>query len=108
MRKAFLICFSINSKKFKNRNERNRFFRKLYGWKQIVPKGKKIYVYERKGLLSHIPHIKVDQSSFLIPEESFEEIEKFLMEWKDKVIWRKFKVLIDENLKELEEWEGVW
>lgn len=105
---AFLICFSIKSKKFKNRSERNVFFRKLYGWKQVVPKRKRVYVYKREGILDKIPHVKIDQSSFIIPKEEIEEIEKFLSEWKDKVIWRKFKVLLDKTLEEMEGWKDVW
>lgn len=108
MKKAVLICFSIKSEKFENYYERNKFFRNLYGWKQTIkkevivrgknPKTKeKFYTYRREGLLDEIPHKKVDQSSFIVPEDDFEKIAKFFKEWEDKVIWRTFKVLLEEN-----------
>jgi len=97
-RKAILICFSVKSGKFESAYERNKFFRSLYGWKQIITKEKKVYTYKREGLLDRIPHKKIDQSSFIIPEKEIEKITKFLKEWHDKVIWKTFKVLLDEDL----------
>ena len=118
-RKAVLISFSVTSKKFESHYERNKFFRGLYGWKQmirkvvVVQKGKpkpqeKFYTYHREGLLDEIPHKRVDQSSFIVPEGDFEKIETFLKEWHDKVMWKSFKVLLeDEDIfeDELEEEE---
>ena len=98
-KKAVLICFNVKSGKFESNYERNKFFRGLYGWKQIINK-KKNYVYEREGLLDEIPHKKVDQSSFIVPPDDFERIEQFFKEWRDKVIWRTFKILLDEDLEE--------
>ncbi len=112
MKKGILICFSVKSEKFESFSERNKFFKKLYGWKQVIRKevrvGKpkeKVYVYKREGLLDEIPHLKVDQSSFIVPEEEFEKIIEFLKEWHDKIIWRTFKVLLEENFEDLIEEE---
>lgn len=105
MGKAVLITFSVESKKFESNYERNKFFRGLYGWKQIITKEKKIYTYRREGLLDEIPHKKIDQSSFIIPEDGFEKIIEFLKEWHDKVIWKTFKVLLDEDLDKFFELE---
>lgn len=105
-RKAVLIAFSVQSQKFENNYERNKFFRALYGWKQIIPKEDKKYVYQREGLLDEIPHEKVDQSSFIIPEDDFDRIEHFFEEWSNKVIWKTFKVLLDRDLEEMLEEEG--
>jgi hypothetical protein len=99
-KRAVLICFSVKSEKFESYSERNRFFKKLYGWKQVIKK-EKSYVYKRKGLLDEIPHLKVDQSSFIVPENDFKKIVEFLNEWHDKVIWRAFKVLLEEDLEDL-------
>lgn len=96
-KKAVLVCFSVRSEKFGSTYERNKFFRGLYGWKQIIPKEKKTYEYKREGLLDLIPHIKVDQSSFIVLEDNFEKIINFLEEWHDKVIWKAFKVLLKEE-----------
>lgn len=103
MKKAVLICFSVDSEKFESKYERNKFFRYLYGWKQIIRKEERVYSYERNGILNEIPHLKVDQSSFIIPENHIKKIVEFLKEWEDKVIWRMFKVILDENIFEGEE-----
>lgn len=113
-KKAVLVAFSVKSEKFGSSYERNKFFRELYGWKQMIRKeilvegnGKpkeKVYVYRREGLLNEIPHKRVDQSSFIIPEEEFEKIEKFMEEWKEKVMWKVFKILLEEDIFE----EGGW
>lgn len=98
MRKAYLISFSTQTKKFKNVNERNAFFKQLYGWKQKIVKKKKVYYYERKGIFHQINCVKIDQSTFIVDENDFEKIESFLKKWKDKVIWKCFKILIEEEI----------
>jgi len=109
-RKAVLIAFSVQSEKFESHYERNKFFRGLYGWKQMIRKEvivskkekpkEKFYTYQREGLLDEIPHEKVDQSSFIVPEDDFNKIEKFMKEWGKKVMWRAFKVLLDEDMED--------
>lgn len=100
--RAILICYNVKSDKFDSNYERNKFFRGLYGWKQIIRKktknGKKKYVYERKGLLDQIPHKKVDQSSFFINTEDADHLFNFLDEWSEKVIWKTFNVLLEEDI----------
>ncbi|MEM7821649.1 MAG: hypothetical protein QXX38_02460 [Candidatus Aenigmatarchaeota archaeon] len=106
-KKAVLIAFSINSEKFESYYERNKFFRELYGWKQMIrreifvgrtkPK-EKVYVYRRDGLLNGIPHKRVDQSSFIVPEDEFDKIENFIKEWEGKVMWKVFKILLEEDI----------
>ncbi|MDI6806748.1 MAG: hypothetical protein QMD14_02945 [Candidatus Aenigmarchaeota archaeon] len=98
-RKAILVSFSIRCGKCES-SERNRFFKTLYGWEQRIPSEKKTYIYRREGLLDEIPHIKVDQSSFIIHENEFDRMFKFFEEWTDKVIWKTFKILLEED-----EWE---
>jgi hypothetical protein len=109
-KKAVLIAFSVQSEKFESHYERNKFFRGLYGWKQMIRKEvvvskkqkpqEKFYTYRREGLLDEIPHEKVDQSSFIVPEDDFNKITKFFKEWRDKVMWKSFKVLLDEDLED--------
>lgn len=104
--KAVLITFSMETKKFENGYERNKFFRGLYGWKQIVSKNQKRYVYRRDGLLDEIPHLRVDRSMFVIMKEHFDRMQRFLEEWEDKVIWNKFDVILDKTQEEmLRRWE---
>ena len=94
-RRAILITFSVESKKFESNYERNKFFRELYGWKQIIRKEEKRYIYRREGLLNKMPHLKVDESVFIIAKKHLEKMEKFLEEWDDKVNWDSFDVLLD-------------
>ena len=104
-KRAVLITFTIKSRKFSSHYERNKFFRELYGWKQIVKKQEKRYVYRREGILDEIPHIRVDQSMFVIMEQHLERIRKFLGEWENKINWHEFDVLLnEEQQKLLEEW----
>jgi hypothetical protein len=103
-KRAVLITFSVESGKFESNYERNKFFRGLYGWKQVIIKHKpeqkeKRYEYHRDGLLDDIPHEKVDQSSFLVPENDFDKIERFFSEWRKKVMFRAFKVLLDDDFE---------
>lgn len=111
-RKAVLITFNVQSKNFENNTERNKFFRMLYGWKQVVPKEDKEYVYQREGLLDEMPHARIGKSSFIVPENNFDKIFEFFDEWSKKVIWRNFKVLLEENdfeeMFEKEEEEEEW
>ena len=104
-KKAVLVCFSVKSERFESHYERNKFFRGLYGWKQMISKKvvegekpktqKEFYTYRREGLLDDIPHKKVDQSSFIVPEDESDRIIGFMEEWHDKVMWKTFKVLLD-------------
>ena len=103
-----MIAFSVKSKKFESYYERNKFFRELYGWKQMIKREifsedrskprEKVYVYQREGLLNEIPHRKIDQSSFIIPEDEFDKIEKFMKEWEEKVMWKVFKILLEDDI----------
>lgn len=104
-KRGILITFSIRTQNIKNSSEKSLFFKKLYGWTQTVPKENRKYTYYREGILDEIPHVKVDQSSFVIPEDNFDTINDFFEEWSNKVIWRNFKILLDEELeREFEEW----
>jgi len=104
-KRAILICFNVRSDKFDSNYERNKFFRGLYGWKQMIKKetadgDEKTYVYERGGLLDEIPHKKVDQSSFFVDMEDADEIFRFFKEWADKVMLNAFKVILEDDIFE--------
>jgi hypothetical protein len=105
IKKTVLITFNVKTKEFDSNYERNKFFRELYGWKQIVKKQEKRYVYRRDGLLDEIPNIRVDQSMFIIMEQHLERMRRFLGEWEDKINWNEFDVLLKKEQKKLlEEW----
>ncbi|MBI1978990.1 MAG: hypothetical protein HYS62_02940 [Candidatus Aenigmarchaeota archaeon] len=99
-KKGILITFTIKSQKFKP-SEKTFFFRKLYGWKQVVPNENKVYEYERPGILDEIPHEKVDQSSFLVPENHADELMDFFDEWHNKIMLKTFKVLLDRETESI-------
>ena len=101
-RSATLVCFSVRGEKFDSASERNKFFRGLYGWKQTVRTedaggNEKEYVYERHGVLDRVPHKKVDQSSIIIDEDKAGDVFKFFRSWANKVMWRTFRVMLDEE-----------
>jgi len=100
-KKAVIIKFSIESRNFSSNTERNRFFRELYGWKQIVTKEKKKYTYQREGLLDQIPCARIDKSMLLMQKEYVNEILNFLQEWEDKVNWNVFDVLLNKEQEKL-------
>jgi len=119
-KKAVLVAFSVKSDKFESHYERNKFFRGLYGWKQMIRKEivaregekprvkteEKFYTYRREGVLDEMPHERVDQSSFVVPEDEFDKIESFFKAWRNKVMWKTFRVLMDEDMEDFfEEWE---
>jgi hypothetical protein len=99
-KKAVLFAFTLKSSKFSSSYEKVKFFKALYGWKQVVPSKKSKYEYERPGLLKEIPHLKVDQSSFIVSEDFTDRVIEFFEEWADKIIWKSFKVLLEEDLEE--------
>ena len=100
-RKAVIIKFSIESRNFSSNTERNRFFRELYGWKQIVTKQEKRYTYRREGLIDQIPCARIDKSMLLMQKEYVDKILNFLQEWEDKVTWNLFDVLLNEDQEKL-------
>ena len=100
-RRAFLITFTVKTSKFDSMSERNKFYKELYGWKQIVKKREKRYVYRRDGLLDEIPHIKVDKSIFIIMKKHMERMRRFFEEWEDKIKWDMFDVLLDDEREDM-------
>ena len=94
---AVLISFNTESVKFESNSERNKFFCGLHGRKQIIVKNEKRYEYKREGLLDEIPHIKVDNSVFIIAMEHMEKMMQFFDEWEDKVEVKTFPVLLDRS-----------
>ena len=93
-KKAVMFTFTMKSSGVSN-SEKTKFYKELYGWTQTVPGGKKKYVYHREGVIEEMPHEKVDQSSFLVPEGDADKMMDFFDDWSKKVMMRTFKVLLD-------------
>lgn len=94
---AALVSFRVDSDRFDSNYERNKFYRGLYGWKQVVKKHGKKYTYNREGLLDSVPHMKVDRSVYIFPFHSLEKVVKYLENWKGKVDYKTFRILLDED-----------
>jgi len=93
-REAVIVTFDTQAKKFHSEYERNKFFRELHGWNQIVPRGGKRYEYRRPGLLDEIPHVRVADSAFIVALENVKRIEDFFDSWEDKVHCEMMKVMM--------------
>lgn len=93
--KVVIISFDTVSEKFDSNYERNKFFRELYGWEQIVPREGKNYKYRRPGLLDEIPHQKISNSVFMIALEHMKRMEEFFEQWRKKVEYDIIEVVLE-------------
>lgn len=80
-----IITFHTRSDRFESDYEKSKFFRELHGWKQTVPRNGKRYVYLRKGVLGEVPHIKVADSTFIVPKQEARTLIDYFDEWAGKV-----------------------
>ncbi|MEM7819801.1 MAG: hypothetical protein QXD48_03150 [Candidatus Aenigmatarchaeota archaeon] len=94
---AIIVTFHTKTERFKSDYERIKFFRELYGWKQIVPKNNKRYLYRRTGLLDEIPHAKIADSSFMVAANNIQQIIDFFNEWEDKVEYDIMKIMMEKR-----------
>ncbi|MFC1454754.1 hypothetical protein ACFLQI_01555 [Candidatus Undinarchaeota archaeon] len=82
LKTATLITYDLPSAKM-SQAEITAFHRRLYGYTDYSNHGK--YQYERKGLLSEIPHLNPSQSVIIIPKNASEKVLGFLEEYGAKV-----------------------
>ncbi len=99
-KKAVLVSFSTDSEKFDSAYERNKFFRNLWGWKQVVKKNSGRYSYRREGLMDNTPHIKVDKSVFIVALKHMKRMMRFFEDWSEKVSWKAFPIELEEDFME--------
>lgn len=91
---AVLISFDMDCSKFDSNYERNKFFRGLYGWEQVIRKNNSVYHYHREGVMNEVPHIKVDNSVFIVAMEEMQRILDYFDGWDNKIRWKTFQVLL--------------
>ncbi|MBI4177373.1 MAG: hypothetical protein HY516_03320 [Candidatus Aenigmarchaeota archaeon] len=91
---AVLISFDMDCSKFGSSYERNKFFRGLYGWEQVIKKNNSVYHYHREGVMNEVPHIKVDNSVFIVAMEEMQRVLDYFDGWENKVHWKTFQVLL--------------
>lgn len=91
--RAVIISFATRTERFESATERNRFFRGLYGWEQVVPSERKCYRYRRPGLLDEVPHMKISDSVFMVAAEQMKRILEYFEQWHEKVEFEMLKVM---------------
>lgn len=94
-KKGMIITFSTKTDK---NSERTKFFKQLYGWEQTIPGKKKNYEYHREGILDKVPHKRVGEGSFIVPEDEFGKMMEFFEQWHKKVITNTFKVILEDDI----------
>ena len=92
--RAVIISFDTHIERFESANERNKFFRGLYGWEQVVPSEHKRYVYRRPGLLDDVPHMKISESVFMIANEHMKRVQEYFDQWHEKVEFEMLEVML--------------
>jgi hypothetical protein len=104
MTEASLLTYSTEKKNFDSVYERNKFYRGLFGYKQTVKRNGKEYEYDKDGLMDRIPHIRIDDSVFIIAKDMNGEVEEYFIQWEPKVSYHIFKVILDneELLKKIQ------
>lgn len=102
-RKAALITYDARSDRFDSMYERNQFYRGLFGYKQTVRRNDKVYHYEKGGLLDEVPHIKVEDSVFIIRREHLNKFRAYFNQWSGKIETCVYKIkLEDTKIKDTE------
>lgn len=100
--RALLVSYDTNRDRFDSLYERNKFFRGLFGYRQTVTENGKTYRYEKEGLLSTIPTIKVEDSVIILQDTDADALIEYLDGWGNKVEYRTFTVLLDD-----EDWDEL-
>ena len=96
MHTGAIISFKITGKN--NHSKINNFCRKFYGYKDKSNKGR--YTYERKGLITKYPHIKIQRGLIIIRIEDAEEITRILEKFGAEVFMREI-ILLHEDTEKL-------
>jgi hypothetical protein len=96
-KKAVLLSYDVRSDRFETRSERNTFFRGLFGYKRTVRRNDTVYHYDTDGLLDEIPHIKVEDSVFIIRRRDMQPFKEYFREWTEKVDVQMFKIKLEDT-----------
>jgi hypothetical protein len=94
--KGKIIIFRLDKKM--SGAERARFFRRLYGYVDRSNYGR--YTYERRGLMSEIPHLSPARSVIIVRDEDAGKLVSFLRSHNAEVLARDIK-LEDEDIEKL-------
>jgi hypothetical protein len=94
---AILITFNTRAEKFESNYERSKFFRELHGWEQTVPRNERRYRYHRPGLLDEVPHMRVNDSVFIVAMEHMRRMEEFFEQWSEKVECDMMQIFVERD-----------
>lgn len=94
---ASLLTYSTERDRFESVYERNKFYRGLFGYKQTVKKNGKKYEYDKEGVMDKVPSVRIDDSVFIIKRGFVQKVEEYFSEWGDKVSYRLFTVILDDE-----------
>lgn len=76
---GYVVTYSIRWQGKKSSYIYQRFFRAIYGYKQVVSKANgRRYVYHRPGVLSNCPFIKAGKTTVIIPDTALQPLLNFL------------------------------
>ena len=83
-----------------DQSNRNRFCRKFLGWKDKSRYSK--YIYNRKGFIDDVPHVKVERAIFIFRKDDSEKVLSFFKEHNVKIFSREV-ILEKSDVEMLEE-----
>lgn len=97
-----LVTYDTVKDKFESSYERSKFYRGLFGFRQKVKQKQKTYSYQKEGLMDEIPHIKVDDSVFIIAQKHLKQLIDYFKGWGAGVDYETFKIVLEgERSREL-------
>ncbi len=88
--KAKLICYTLKNV---NHQTRSKFKREFFGYQDKSNKGK--YKYDRKGILSHLPHSRPIRSIVIVKAKDESRIVNLLKKYNADT--RVYNVTINKN-----------
>jgi len=88
--KAKLICYTLGKI---DHQGRSRFKREFFGYDDKSNKGQ--YKYQRKGILTDIPHSRPIRSTVIVRPKDEQKVLKFLNRY-DAII-KRYEVIVDPN-----------
>ena len=88
--KAALIIYSVSNQPSKVKNQLRV---KLNGYKDIVKGGK--YIYDRKGFLDTIPHLKTSPGTIIVPQSKKNRVIRLLKKYNAQI--KNYEIVISKK-----------
>lgn len=94
---ATIITYTTRQEAFASRSERNRFYRGLFGYRQVVRRNDKVYRYEKPGLMDEVPHIKVADAVVIVERGDADQVTGYLDGWGGKVAYESYPIVLEDR-----------